>query len=107
MRLSSKKAQSTLEYAIIIFVVIGALLAIQIYVKRAIQGKLRSSADSIGEQYSAGITTSTYTTTTDSEVEERISPSGVTTTTYRRNVQERTGSETVDVFSAEPSLPSQ
>ena len=57
-----KKGQSTLEYAVVIVVVLAALLAIQVYVRRSIQGKLRSSTDSIGEQYSAGNTTSKYTT---------------------------------------------
>jgi len=58
-----QRGQSTLEYAVVIAVVLAALLAIQIYVKRGVQGKLRSSTDSIGEQYSAGQTTSKYTTT--------------------------------------------
>jgi uncharacterized protein (UPF0333 family) len=58
----TRRGQSTLEYAVVIAVVLAALLAIQVYVKRGVQGKLRSSADSIGDQYSAGKTTSTYTT---------------------------------------------
>jgi len=57
-----RKGQSTLEYAILIAIIVAALLAMQIYIKRGIQGKLRSSADSIGEQYSAGNMTSKYTT---------------------------------------------
>jgi uncharacterized protein (UPF0333 family) len=57
-----RKGQSTLEYAVLIAVVVGALLAMQIYMKRGIQGKLRQSADQIGEQYSAGHTTSNYVT---------------------------------------------
>lgn len=58
----NRKAQSTLEYAVIITVVLAGLLAMQKYINRGIQGKLRSSADNIGEQYSAGNVTSTYTT---------------------------------------------
>lgn len=53
----NKKAQSTLEYAIITAVVVGALLAMQIYIKRGMEGRMRSSTDSIGEQFSAGSTT--------------------------------------------------
>ena len=56
------KGQSTLEYAILIAVVVGAFLLMQHYMGRGVQGKLRESADSIGEQYSAGKMTSTYTT---------------------------------------------
>ena len=57
-----RKAQSTLEYAVIVAVVIGALLAMQVYIKRGVQGRLRSSTDNIGDQYSAGNTTAKYTT---------------------------------------------
>ncbi len=53
------KGQSTLEYAMIIAVVVGAILAMQIYLRRGVQGKLRESVDSVGAQYSAGNTTST------------------------------------------------
>lgn len=63
MHRAKTKAQSTLEYAVVIAVVVAALLAIQVYMKRSVQGKLRSSTDNIGEQYSAGITTVTKTTT--------------------------------------------
>lgn len=49
-----KKAQSTLEYAVLIIIVIGALLSIQTYIKRGIQGRLRQASDDIGDQYSAG-----------------------------------------------------
>ena len=52
--LKKKKAQSTLEYAVLIIIVIGALIAIQSYVKRGIQGRLRQAADDIGDQYEAG-----------------------------------------------------
>ncbi len=52
------KAQSTLEYAMVIVCIAGALIAMQIYVKRSIQGRLRNAADETGEQYSAKTTTS-------------------------------------------------
>ena len=48
------KGQSTLEYAVLIIIVLGALLSIQVYIKRGIQGRLRSATDDIGEQYSVG-----------------------------------------------------
>ena len=49
-----KKAQSTLEYAVLIIIVIGALLSIQVYLKRGIQGRMRSASDDIGDGYSVG-----------------------------------------------------
>lgn len=45
------KAQSTLEYAVLIFVIVAGLLAMQIYMKRASEGKLRESSDRVGDQF--------------------------------------------------------
>ena len=52
-----RKAQSTLEYALLIAVVVGALLAMQNYLKRSIQGRMQISGDQMGDQYSPGMTT--------------------------------------------------
>ena len=60
--LIKRKGQSTLEYAMIIMVLAAGIIAMQVYMKRSIQGKLRESTDSIGKQYSAGSTTSKVTT---------------------------------------------
>ncbi len=46
-----KKAQSILEYAILMGIIIAVIIAIQVYVKRAVQGRLKSSADAIGDQF--------------------------------------------------------
>lgn len=54
--LRKMKGQSTLEYAVLIIIVIGALLSIQVYIKRGVQGRLKSAADDIGDQYSPGNT---------------------------------------------------
>ncbi|MBF0533103.1 MAG: hypothetical protein HQL23_08435 [Candidatus Omnitrophica bacterium] len=51
-----KKGQSTLEYVVLIIIIIGALLSIQTYIKRAIQGRLKQASDDIGDQYSPGNT---------------------------------------------------
>ena len=48
---SRRKAQGTLEYALIIVAVVTALLAIQVYLKRSIQGRLRASSDQIGDHF--------------------------------------------------------
>lgn len=48
------KGQSTLEYAILIIIIIGALLSIQVYIKRGVQGRLKQATDDIGDQFSAG-----------------------------------------------------
>ena len=53
-----RRGQSTFEYATVVAIVSAALLGMAIYVKRAISGQLRSSADSMGQQYHPTQTTS-------------------------------------------------
>lgn len=60
-RQHKQRAQSVLEYAVVVACLAGALLVMQIYVKRSIQGRVRDAADEIGEQYSAKHTTSSLT----------------------------------------------
>lgn len=42
--------------------IVAALIALQYYMKRGVQGKLRESADEIGEQFSANATAYNITT---------------------------------------------
>jgi len=49
-----KTGQSTVEYSVLVIIVLGALLATQSYVKRALQGRYKDAADEIGDQYSPG-----------------------------------------------------
>lgn len=95
MRKSSKKrGQSTLEYAVLIVVIIAALIAMQVYLKRGLQGRMRESSDQIGEQFSPGFTVSNRTTntfTSSSEVADAYS----TTTNIANQWQQRSGAENV------------
>jgi len=76
--LNQKRGQSTLEYAVLIVVIIGALLTIQVYIKRGVQGRLKSAADDIGDQYSDGNTNEVKMTIRNSQTNE-TSIAGVTT----------------------------
>ncbi|MFH1360162.1 MAG: hypothetical protein ABIJ41_03895 [Candidatus Omnitrophota bacterium] len=68
--LRKKKAQSTVEYAVLIIIIIGALLSIQVYIKRGVQGRLKSAADDIGDQFSPGRTNAyTYMHTSSNSTE--------------------------------------
>jgi uncharacterized protein (UPF0333 family) len=97
-----KRGQSTLEYAVIIAVIVGALIAMQVYVKRGIQGRLRTAADDIGESFSPGHTTINTTTTTTSNSTERTRPgNNSTTTTDSKQSQSRISNESVANFSQE------
>ena len=54
-----RKGQSTAEYAIVIGLVIGAAVAMQIYVKRGIQAKVKDAVDfndSSAASYGIGVT---------------------------------------------------
>jgi cytoskeletal protein RodZ len=79
--LNQKRGQSTLEYAILIVVIIGALLTIQVYIKRSIQGRLKSSADDIGDQYSDGNMNEIKTTYRNSTTEETFNAGNAATNT--------------------------
>ena len=68
--LNQRRGQSTLEYAVLIVVIIGALLTLQVYIKRGVQGRFRSAADDIGDQYSDGNTNVIKTTNRSSTTEE-------------------------------------
>jgi Flp pilus assembly pilin Flp len=68
--LNQKRGQSTLEYAVLIVVIIGALLTIQVYIKRGVQGRLKSAADDIGDQYSDGNTNAIHQTVRNSTTYE-------------------------------------
>jgi Flp pilus assembly pilin Flp len=71
--LRKKRGQSTLEYAILIVIIIAALLSIQVYIKRGVQGRFKSATDDIGDQFSPGITTENNTVTTTSSTTETFS----------------------------------
>ena len=60
MKLRSK-GWTTLEYAVLISVIMAAIFAMQVLLRNAISGKWKSSADSIGGgmQYEPGLTTIT------------------------------------------------
>jgi len=51
MRIKNNKAQGILEYAVLLAIVAATIVGIQIYVKRAMEGRFKQSADQIGEQF--------------------------------------------------------
>ena len=66
------RAQTILEYAAVIACVVAALLAMQVYIKRGMQGRLRQVADELGQQYAPmnteGNSTLSYSSSTTVEV---------------------------------------
>lgn len=93
-KLRLNRGAFSLEYAVLIVCLVAGLIAMKIYITRSIQGKLRQTADSIGEQYAPGDTTSditqafNYLTNTLTNTTENA---GTTITTTSSNFNERQG----------------
>jgi hypothetical protein len=103
------KGQSLFEYTAVIACVVAALLGVSIYAQRAIQGRMRSSSDQIGEQYEPGSLSGNMTTTVTRNITSDIStqpwtvngqPGQATfrTETINQDDTVRTGTETLGTF---------
>lgn len=73
------KAQSVLEYVILLAVIVGALVVMQIYIKRGVQGRLREASDDIGEQFDPKHQDYTSTSLSTSTIHETTTKEGLTT----------------------------
>lgn len=96
---NNKRGQSTLEYALLIGVIVAALIAMQVYMKRGVQGKIRDATDQIGDQYSPGYTTGTVVTNTQSTTHEALA--NKVTTSDVQKTQDQTSNENVAGFDQE------
>lgn len=99
-KLSRNKAQTILEYAILIGVVVAGIMAMQVYLKRGLQGRIKSSADTMGEQFSPGHTQSTFTTHSNTASIENLN-NEITTTNITHQESNRVGSQNVATFNQE------
>lgn len=68
----NRKGQSTLEYALIIGVVVAGLLLMQHYVRRGLAGRYKASSDDLGESYDPSKFSSDYTIEQSSNVRQTI-----------------------------------
>jgi hypothetical protein len=53
IRMRESRAQSILEYAVLITTIMAALVVMRGYLKRSMQGKVKGTADDLGHQWSA------------------------------------------------------
>ena len=94
-----KNGQTTMEFVVLFIVIIASLIAMQVYLKRGIQGHIRESTDQLGQQYSPGYTTSNMITDTVTNVLEEVNTgkagNGETVVSYDKQWQNRHGTETV------------
>ena len=98
--LNKRKAQSTIEYVILIIVIIGALLSIQVYIKRGIQGRLKSATDDIGDQFSPGNTNVQRTMTVNSVSNETFI-NGESRSTLIEQAEVTTTNETSNIITVD------
>lgn len=91
--LRKRCAQGTLEYALLIGVVIAALIAMNLYSRRSIMGKMRDSIKSVGEQYDANQIEAHYSTRSSTNSEDTFA-AGVSSSTS--NSEERTLSDSYE-----------
>ena len=88
LRKIGKRAQTTAEYAILIALVVAAVTAMQIYVKRGMQGKVKDVVDGMGvgmnyggpvtSQYEPYYLSSTSTTDQTGGDHEQVAIGGAT-----------------------------
>jgi len=93
----NRKGQSTLEYALIIAVIVAGLLLMQHYVRRGYAGRLRSASDDMGEQYDPTAYSSDYNITQHSRVMSTQDPAtrSARQTHLDDQTNVRTGSEDI------------
>ena len=108
----STRGQSLFEYTAVVACVVAALLGVSVYAQRAIQGRMRSSADQIGQQYEPGSLTGNMTTTVTRDIYTQILREQTPTTTsngvlgygtfkteqINQDITVRTGTETLGAF---------
>jgi hypothetical protein len=94
----NRRGQSTLEYAIIIAVIVGGLLVMQHYIKRGYEGKLKSASDDMGEQFDPGAYQANYTLVQMSHVNQTVG-NGTTYTLHIDNqISNKTGEENLTAW---------
>ena len=116
--LNSKKGQNTAEYAILIGVIVAAAIAMQIYVRRGMQAKVKEAVDFTAtadtmsgvaetanlfsqKQYEPYYLATNYTTTqTGSVSEQMLSGGGLTRDSSQGDVTQRTGNQTYSNYEA-------
>jgi len=96
-----KKAQTTLEYTILVAVIVAGLIGMQTYIKRGFSGKLRESADSMGQQYSPGETEYHYDSNSYTNSTETLDAAAITVTDIHTQQTNREGNETTGDFADE------
>lgn len=100
----NRKAQSTLEYALIIGVVVAGLLLMQHYVRRGLAGKYKSSSDDLGEQFEPAKYSASFTVGQTSNVRQGVANRVSSTEHNTAQISSKTGTESVTSWTAGENL---
>jgi hypothetical protein len=99
--LKNRRGQNTFEFVVVVVVVIAAVIAMAIFMKRAVMGKFRESADQTGGQFTPLGTTNDYTRTFVGTRTDQLQFTGQSDSTGINETQDRTGTEQVAVQAGE------
>jgi len=84
-----RRGQSALEYGVLLTIIVAAIIVMQVYIKRGIQGRFKESADDIGEQFDPGHQVYESYVKSNSTVHETVDRDGTT----RQALEDRHGNE--------------
>lgn len=90
-----RKGQSTFELTLTIVAVIAAVIAMSIFMKRSVMGKIRDSGEQVGQQFTPLSTSNSYTSTFVGNRTEKLGFTGLAEVTGIDETRDRTGSEKV------------
>lgn len=119
MYLNNKRAQSTAEYVIVLGLIIAAVVAMQTYVKRGLQGRVKDAVDFVdnaeqssgvvqftGGQYEPYYMSSDFVSKRTLNETEGLSSKGAVDRTINEE-SERTGTQTLTAPQAQPQAQPQ
>lgn len=102
-----RKGQSTVEYALIIAVVVAGLLLMQHYVRRGYAGRLKSASDEMGDQFDPSTYNANFVFHQESDTNQTVQDRVTTTSHLGDQISNKSGSENVGAWTADQDLYSQ
>jgi len=99
-----RKGQSTLEYALIIAVIVAGLLLMQHYIRRGFAGRLKTASDDMGEQFDPVAYSGEFEIIQSSGVEQTTSGRVSRTEHTEDQVSTRTGDDTLEAWAEDEDL---
>lgn len=114
--LNNRKGQNTAEYAILIGVIVAAAIAMQIYIRRGMQARIKDAVDYTSTadddagmnvfsstQYEPYYMSTDFTTTQTGATTEAMQVGGGMTRTITGQTTERTGNQIYTNYMGEPT----